>query len=355
MKQKFFQVLLGLMLILFVAGCGSSKEPTVDNNPGGNTANTQTSTPTVTPVPQAELKNYKAVYTGEAVNEASFKNIPFLAVIENMKVARPQSGLSQADIVYETLAEGGIPRFIALFQSQRPKEIGPIRSDRVYFNEIAKSMDLPFAHCGGSQASIDQIYQEKLMSMNQMYNGKYFWRSKSKRAPHNLFTSSEKLEQFIMNKGYVKTPEFNIAFDNSYWEGVPNKALSVNLKMSGYYSTAYKFENGIYYKTMGNVSIKDKNNGEPLKAKNIVVQIVKIRPIANDPKHRVEISMTGSGKGYVFSNGSYIKINWSKKTSSSMVELTDENNNPIKLSEGNTWWEILDGSSKITIGEPLKK
>jgi hypothetical protein len=125
--------------------------------------------------------------------------------------------------------------------------------------------------------------------------------------------------------------------------------------MSGYYTTAYKFENGIYYKTMGNVSIKDKNNGEPLKAKNIIVQIVKIRPIANDPKHRVEISMTGSGKGYAISNGSYINIKWNKRSSSSMVELTDENNNPIKLSEGNTWWEIVDGSSKITIGEPVKK
>lgn len=347
MNKKIFVLCLFLLLL---CGCGNGKQANngyekEGKKPQPNTMIINNNTKTT----EANDKNSIAVFTGENVTKDDFNNVPFLAVIENMKAARPQSGLSEADIVFETLAEGGIPRFMALFQSKRPDKIGPIRSDRVYFNEIAQFLNLPFAHCGGSQAAIDEIANKNLMSLNEMKNGNYYWRDKSRKMPHNLYTSSDKITQLINKKGYVKVPKFNLNFDNSYWDTVNNKALGITIKFSGYYTTAYQYKNGIYYKTMNNVKVSDKNNGEVLSAKNIIVQITRIVPIAGDEKKRVEVKLDGRGSGYVLSNGSYRKINWTKEGESSPIKITDENGQDIKLSKGNTWWEIVDSSSKITL------
>lgn len=342
------------LILLFVSGCGFGKNNAqnqnvnTDQNQVGSQDNTKSSV-TAPDVKPEEEKNYTSVYTGEAITKESFDNIPFLAVIENMKSARPQSGLASADIVFETLAEGGIPRCMALFQSQSAEKIGPIRSDRVYFNELAESLGLPFAHCGGSQTALDEISARGLMSLNEMANGKYYWRDKARKKPHNLYTSSEKLVNLIKNKGYTKEPSFNLSFDDSYWGNIKDKASLVTLKMSGYYTTAYQYENGRYYKTMNNAKVPDKNTGEQLSAKNIIIQITRIVPIAGDEKKRVEVKLTGSGTGYAISNGSYVKIKWSKADETSPIVITDENGQDIKLSKGNTWWEIVDGYSKINI------
>lgn len=348
------KILTMCLVLLILSGCGSAKTPnTVNNNSINNSNQNVVGTSNIDKNSSSgvveEEKNSISVYTGENITKEASEGVPFLAVIENIKAARPQSGLSQADIVFETLAEGGIPRFMALFQSKRPTDIGPIRSDRVYFNEIAQFLDLPFAHCGGSTAAIDEITNKNLMSLNEMKNGNYYWRNKSRKAPHNLYTSSEKITELINKKGFAKSPKFNLDFNDDYWTNVNDKASLVTLKLSGYYTTSYQLKDGIYYKTMNDTKVKDKNNGELLNAKNIIVQETQIAPILGDEKKRVEIKLTGSGKGYVFSNGSYKKIRWTKNSETSPIEINDENGNSIKLSKGNTWWEIVDSNSKITI------
>jgi hypothetical protein len=354
MKKKLIVVFI-FIILLYISGCGGGKKPqglVPDTNKPSN-ANTIIKNTDNDIEVRTEEKNSIAVYTGEKITEESSNRVPFLAVIENMKVARPQSGLSSADIVFETLAEGGIPRFMALFQSKSAEKIGPIRSDRVYFNEIAEAFNLPFAHCGGSQAAIDEISMKNLMSLNEMANGNYYWRIKSRKMPHNLYTSSDKITQLINKKGYLKAeaPEFNLNFDNGYWENVNNKAQLITLKFSGYYTTGYEYDNatGLYVKTMDNTKVLDLNNGKALSAKNIIIQVTKIVPILGDEKKRVEVKLSGSGKGYVFSNGSFRKIEWKKVGEAAQIELVDENGQAVKLAKGNTWWEIVDGSSKLTI------
>jgi hypothetical protein len=296
----------------------------------------------------------KAFYTGEDITEQDSNNLPFLAVIENIKAARPQSGLSQADIIFETLAEGGIPRCLALFQSHRVSDIGPIRSDRVYFNELASSLKLPFAHCGGSQTAIDQINNEKLMSLNEMINGKYYWRIKTRKMPHNLYTSSDKLSELINKRDYVEKPSFNMSFDSGFWKEQVNKATKVSIRMSGYYTTSYIYKQGAYQKLMNGESVIDKNTGEALKTSNIIIQVTKISPIEGDKKLRVEVNLTGSGKGYVISNGYYKPILWKKADSTSPVSITDLEGGQIKLTPGNTWWEIVDQSANINFNDEIK-
>ncbi|WP_278320958.1 DUF3048 domain-containing protein [Clostridium tetanomorphum] len=129
-----------------------------------------------------------------------YEKIPFMVIVENSKDARPQSGLVDADIVYETMAEGGIPRFIALYHKKDSDKIGPVRSARPYFLDIAKENNLPFAHCGYSEEAKDIISKENLPSLNEFDYEKAYWRDKNRKYEHSLYTSSSKLRELLKEK-----------------------------------------------------------------------------------------------------------------------------------------------------------
>lgn len=291
-------------------------------------------------------ERFTAPFTGEEVSRDLLNNTPFMVIIENSKPARPQSGLSEADIVFETMAEGGIPRFIALFQKNTPKEIGPVRSARSYFIDISKEYSLPFAHCGGSEEALVCIKNEGLMSMDEMLNGSYYWRDNSRHAPHNLYTSGDNIRKLLSRKGYVRTPSFSQKFDKEFWktESLPN-AKDIAIKLNRYYTVEYELKNGEYLKGMDNIPSVDKFNSKPLSVSNIVVQITDIK-LQTDGTH-VDVDLVGEGTGYIISNGKYIKANWSRKAIDSPTLFSDMNGNKIPLSPGKTWWHITDKNVDI--------
>jgi len=294
------------------------------------------------------VQKYYAPYTGEEVKKEVLDNIAVLAIIENSLDARPQSGINGADIVYETMAEGGIPRFIALFQKENVQKIGPIRSARSYFLNIAKEYNLPFAHCGGSQEALNEIKNESLMSMNEMTNSSTYWRDSIRKAPHNLYTSTGKLRDLIKRKGYVSSPSVKLKFDKSYWDNATlSKATNVLLKMNRFYNTSYTYKNGIYLKSMDGKSSTNKEDNNPLSFKNVVLQITSIKS-QSDGVH-LDIKLVGTGAGYVISNGKFVKMHWAKKDASSQTLLTDEKGNSLPLNPGKTWWNIVDKSTIIDI------
>lgn len=291
---------------------------------------------------------YFAPFTGEEVPEYILNNPPFMVIIENSKAARPQSGLSEADIVFETMAEGGIPRFIALFQKNNPKEIGPVRSARPYFIDIAKEYSLPFGHCGGSEEALICIKNEELMSMNEMNNGSFYWRDKSRQAPHNLYTSGDKLRKLLAAKGFIQTSSFKHKFNSEYWQNnTLSSANSIVINLNRYYTVEYNLKNNQYFKTMDKVPAVDKFNNKQLSVSNIIVQITDIK-LKDDGSH-VDVALVGSGSGYVISNGRFTKANWNKENTSSPTIFTDEKGNVIPLSPGKTWWHITDRNLNIII------
>lgn len=299
---------------------------------------------TVEPVDVTPSEQYISSYTGLNLTKESYNNIPFMVIVENSKPARPQSGLSEADIVYETMAEGGIPRFIALFHSNSPKEIGPVRSARPYFLTIAKEYDLPFGHCGGSPVALELIQKEKLMSMNEFAYGGYYWRDNSRKAPHNLYTSADKLRRLIENKNYTKAASSSLKFDKSYWDKNLSPAKNVSMKLSTYYNSSYEFKDNLYYKYMDGEAASDRSTSSNLTASNIVVQITDIKTLSDG---RLEIKLVGQGKGYVISQGKYTEISWLKADENSPTILKDPEGNIVNLSPGNTWWHITDSKLKI--------
>lgn len=298
--------------------------------------------------PNIEAAHYISPYTGEEVDKNTYNNVPFMAIIENSIDARPQSGLSEADIVYETMAEGGIPRFIALFQKNSPNKIGPIRSARSYFLNISKEYSLPFAHCGYSQEAKTMIENEKLMSLNEFTFGKYYWRDTIRKAPHNLYTSASNLRKLIAEKDYIKSPNVKLTFNKDFWTSDNlNNAKNVALKLNRYYETDYTFKDGKYYKSMDGKNSIDMESNTPITASNIIIQITDIK-LQKDNQH-LDITLVGEGNGYIISNGKYTKIKWSKKDLTSQTTIMDESGLFIPLTPGNTWWHIIDKSNAVMI------
>jgi len=337
------KLLLGIIICIgFIApGCTKRAEPITTPTPSPSTS-------TKVEVPVKTDQKYYSPYTGEEVKKEILDNIAVLAIVENSKAARPQSGLNAADIVYETLAEGGTPRFIALFQSGDAQKVGPIRSTRSYFLDISKEYNLPFAHCGGSEEALNEIKSKSLMSMNEMTYSSTYWRDNERKAPHNLYTSTQKLRELVKTKNFIKTPTVKLKFDKLYWDNdILPKASNVMLKINNLYDTNYTYEDGLYLKSMDGVASANKEDKLPLAFQNIVVQITSIKTQV-DGLH-LNIALVGAGDGYVISNGKFVKMHWSKKNATSQTLLTDENGNDLPLSPGKTWWNIVDKSSKIDI------
>lgn len=287
-------------------------------------------------------------YTGELLTDEQAISKPFMCMIENSRQARNQSGLSQADIVYETMAEGGISRFMCLFYSKNVDKIGPVRSLRPYFLEIASEYGVPFAHCGGSTEALETVTQNpQIPSIDERANGEYFWRDDSRDAPHNLYTSSELINEYLKNTPKGKALDPSLTFDDDYWENDSLKSCQdLELDLSHYYQTSYKFTQDGYTKYMDGEECIDDSNNEPLVFKNIVLQFTEI---TTTDSSLVDIKQTGSGSGFIISNGKIQKMTWSKTNKNSPTMIKDEKGKVIPLSTGNTVWHIMDKDNKINI------
>lgn len=351
-KSKLLICICILISIIFlVEGC-TKKAPPVTTSTASTSSSTKTPLQQSTPVeispPVVTEQKYFSPYTGEEVTKENLDNIAVLAIVENSTDARPQSGLNAADIVYETMAEGGIPRLIALFQKDSSEKIGPIRSARPYFLTISKEYNLPLAHCGGSAEAMATIKSENLMSMDEMANSSTYLRDKERKAPHNLYTSTDKLRALIKTKNFVKEPTVKLKFDKTYWDSDKfSPATNIVLKMNKYYNTNYTYKDGVYLKSMDGKSSNNKEDQQPLAFKNIVIQLTTIKTQAD--KLHLDIALIGQGDGYAISNGKFVKMHWSKKDATSQTLLMDESGNDLPLNPGKTWWNIVDTSTTVDI------
>lgn len=342
--RKFVPIVIALLSLTLV-GCSLPINENKDSDLGRRELPVLDDETTPTNSSSSNLKI--SAYTGENLENDQIGQTPFMAIIENSTAARPQSGLASADIIFETMAEGGIPRFIALYQKENPEKIGPIRSTRPYFIDIAKEYALPFAHCGGSEEALNEIKSNSsIMSINEIANGSYFYRDKNKKSPHNLFTSANNIRKFIKDKGLKTTIISNLNFDDkSFQDTTLDKATNIDINLNSNYQTSYSYKNGKYQKNMDGKLATDGDTKSPLTFKNIVIQTTSLK-LQKDNLH-IDVDLVGKGEGLVFSQGKMKKITWQKKDDSSPTQLLDSQGNKVALSQGNTIWHIMDKSSTL--------
>lgn len=301
------------------------------------------------PAPIEKEEKYYSCYTGIECSKEESNRFAFMTIIENSSAARPQSGISYADILFETSAEGGIPRFLALFSSNLPSIIGPVRSIRPYFIDIVKEFNIPVAHCGGSSEALTTINNDSsIVSINEINQGSYFWRDSSRKAPHNLYTSSDNIKKYIDSKNINITKSQFASFDENFFnDSNLQPASNIKLQINKTYNTSYEYRNNVYYKFMNSEKAIDSIDNSQINFSNVVVQKTPIT-LSSDNCH-LNIPIVGEGEGIVFSKGKMINIKWKRDSLDSKVTLLDKDGNIVPLSPGKTMWNIVDTKTKIEI------
>lgn len=283
---------------------------------------------------------------------------PVAVMIDNQKDAWHHSGLNNAYMVYEIIVEGGITRMMALFKDNLPDSVGPVRSARPYYIDYALENDAIYAHFGHTIQAMDDIEGLGINDIEGLYyDGTTYWREKKFAAPHNVYTSKEKLESRIADLGYRTTSTdkgFNYSYDDYNLES-DKSAIELSLRYSDYQKTSYEYDADakVYKRFMGGKAHSDYLTDEQFIAKNIIVIHVQNAAL-NDTrevpdKGYQKLFNIGEGTGYFFTNGEYVEITWKKDSRSAKTQYFDNAGEEIKLNDGITYVQIVPMDAKVDI------
>lgn len=288
-------------------------------------------------VPAPQEKFYSPL-TGEKVAKKSDETSLVTAImLENSPAARPQSGLKDAGVVYEAIAEGGITRFLALYQQEKPMLVGPVRSLREYYLDWATPYDAAIAHVGGSAEALKNVRNGQYRDLDQFYNDSSYWRASDRAAPHNVYTSFEKLEALESKKGYDSSHFQSFSRTDGHRRNKPDAThIAINFS-SPPYNTTYDYDAACncYARSEGGAPHTDRETGQ-LTPSVVVALHVDEQTVMQDG-YREQITTTGSGEADIFQNGTVTKATWRKDSQKAPLELVDSEGHPTKLVRGQTW------------------
>lgn len=348
--RKTYRLAIQLSLAAVLAGltaCSGGAEPVLQPT---ETIATTTPMPSASESPIAiPSAAFLAPLTGLPVNEA-ITNRPFYVMINNLAPARPQSGLTQADTVWELLAEGGITRLIAIFQSNEFTDpIGPIRSIRPYFIQVGEFYNGVGVHAGASNDALAILQRQKKPTLDEINNaGAYFYRDKSRKAPHNVYSTLEKLQEGAEKRNYSSDADVPILkFDNapaalvsaSVASQIEIKFMLQNYKVSYTYDAA----KSTYSRFINAEPHIDKNNNEQLTATNLVV--LSTKHVTYDDVGRLEVDLNSGGDALLFQNGKAVSCSWERKEGD-VIRLT-KGGQELPFLPGVTYYHVVPNSTAL--------
>jgi hypothetical protein len=273
-------------------------------------------------------------------------------MIDNHPDSRPESAVSKAKIVYEAPVEGGLTRYLAIFDSKQVvAEVGPVRSARAYFldwlQEYGRGL---YMHSGGSPEALSAIKTKKIFDANEFFWGEYYWRNSDRQAPHNLYTSSDNWQKIVGQYGNTST----LFTADKAWKytRIIGKTIGasggIKIPFSDDYMVAWIYDAKAlnYTRTLNGIKETDKDGAE-VRARNILVQITAVKEIANDDKGRVEVVTVGSGDAIILKKGSVTYGTWKKKSLSDRTRFYDKNKKEVMLAPGNTWVEVVPKEANV--------
>lgn len=281
---------------------------------------------------------YYSALTGSKVkSEAAAHQAVTAIMIENSPDARPHSGLKQAGIVYEAIAEAGITRYLALYQEDKPQQIGPVRSLRLYFVDWLTPYQASVAHVGGSAEALKLVRNGKYRDIDEFFNTNTYWRATDRYAPHNVYTSFKRIDALNKQLNYTTSDFEGFVRDDAEPVDAPNATrIKINFS-SPTYNTEYRYDSksNRYTRYLAGQKHIDREKGN-ITPSVVVAMRVNQSTVMQDGA-REKIQTTGSGKATIFQNGTVIDATWRKKSRQAKLELLDKNDQPIKLVRGQTW------------------
>ena len=293
----------------------------------------------------------------QIVDENS-KERPIAIMIDNNIGSARHEGLQDSYITYEIIVEGGLTRMMALYKDKEVEKIGPVRSSRHYFLDYALESGAIYAHFGWSPYAEKDISYLGVNNINGMVDDAPYWRESGAIAPHNVFTSTNKLRETAKSKGYslesddwrllnYSIDEIELFNPNEDTGAILANSVWIPYSYAQNRSYTYDSEHKYYLRSMNGVAHMDRSTDEQYHYKNIIIESV--RNFTLDSEGRQDLDTEGSGTGYYITNGYALPIHWQKDSRKGKTRYTYEDGNEITVNDGNTFIQIIPTSSTVGI------
>lgn len=295
-------------------------------------------------IEEKESQQFSNTYplTGVGTNEEP-EGRAVAVMVNNHPKARPQSGLSKADIVYEMLAESEVTRFLAVFQSEKPENIGPVRSARKYYIELAKGMNALYIAHGYSPEAKALLNQGYVDSLNGIaYDGTLFKRVKFRKAPHNSYISFDNIEKGAAKKSYdldAQPRGFTFLTEQQIENLQGNPAPAVDISYgSKIFNVQFEYDEalGKYKRFSNGEQTVEYGDESPVLLDNIFIIEASHKIIDNSGRRDIDVQ-TG-GKGYLLQKGKMNEVEWRNKDGRIIPV---KNGVEIGFVPGKTWVNIV--------------
>jgi hypothetical protein len=365
--KKHFSLFIFVILFAILGAC-SQNESSVSEEP---TPSALTSTPvsrpshipSLPPSQTPEPENLNPL-TGLEIDENFINRRPVVIMINNLKEALPQFGLSKADIIYEAVAEGGITRLVMVMKDPSGAGIiGSVRSTRSYYLDIAQGHDGLLLHAGASEmayADIEKRGVTRLDAIKDGYDGSLYYRDAARRKnngyEHSLMTSGELIEQTLAKGKYRLEHDESYTYPVKFSSDISlagKKAEAVSVKFSSYKTAVFDYdsESGRYLVSQYKKAHMDAGTDEQLSMKNVLVLYADISAIKGDAYGRMKIDLVGSGDGIYMCGGKYVDIEWSKASYAEPFTYKNKDGSERVFMAGTSYICIVGSESAVSIGE----
>lgn len=344
MKLKLLYILV--FLLLFSAACSKQQEVVNENVTNSKEENIEETNE------EEPIQIYDNMYplTGLGTNN-SVDTRAVAVMINNHPKARPQSGLYSADVVYELLAEGNVTRFLAIFQSEQPETIGPVRSARDYYIELSKGFNSLYVAHGWSPEAKRMLEAGEVDSLNGLFfDGTLFWRSTDRVAPHNSYISFENIEKGVEKKGYdleQRPQAYSFLTEDEITAITGDKGESVNIAYDSSSTWTVKYvynkEKEKYERYSGDVQTADKETATPVLIDNVFVVEMDHKII--DSAGRRKINVTSGGKGFLMQKGVQREVEW-QNIDGRIIPF--KNGEEVGFVPGKTWINIVPSTNIVS-------
>ncbi|MHB1347217.1 MAG: DUF3048 domain-containing protein [Candidatus Humimicrobiaceae bacterium] len=363
-------IAVSLLFTFLLAGCGKSESTTteskIDVEQSSSTIESegsQSTESTKKSISELQITGNINILSGLEITEDLFNSRPFAVMINNAPEARPQSGLNKADIVMEVVDEGGITRMIGIFSSHATDIIGPIRSARQYYAELARMFDPIYVFWGTypegyrliENMDIDVLTplgdETRVSSITaNISDGKDAWRDSSRVAPHNAYSSTEKLAAAAENNGYSlqggQSP-LNFKLDASEDKKGSTGSIKIDFSTATFASDfEYDKSSNKYLKSIGGNPNIDRETNEQLSFNNVVALVTDIANSGDSAGHMI-VRTTGSGKAFFFFDGNVTEGTWERQSVTEAMQFKDNAGNNVLFNRGSTFIGMVQGTDRI--------
>lgn len=365
MNKTAYILLFIVLALIAMTGCKKNKAPIDDIIQELEV----TEKPSSTIAPESNKEPEKTEETHEGEMRSTLSGLwvpietgnkrPYAIQFSNFKTVRNQWGIGQADIIYEAQVEGGITRFLAIGENFTGDRIGSIRSSRHYYVSFADEYDAIYIHYGKTKYAVTKLKNLGIDNLDGEtgIGNTVFYRDKSMKAPHNAFTSLDRILEGIKQKGYKTERGEDIEPHYSFYEidtdltsDLTCIRLSIKFPDNKPYFIYDQADKQYLRYQFGEIH-KDSNTGKQLAFKNIIVQFVKEWNIDKNGYQTMDIE-NAEGSGYYISNGKMVNITWKKNEKNKWMRYYDAAGEELTINPGKTYIAIFpDNKTKDVVIE----